>query len=167
MRYGVCTAELPLRLRSVASSSPQLSTLHTPGTDVLRTLTDHARTCYICTAYAFIPDAYPPHTIFLRFNIIHTPGTDPSRPQSNRLQTLYKPAVDPFKPSTNVKRAHSHPPHTTIGPETSGNTPASNLNRTHSDVLRRFSVNLYSNTKTMTPCPNSIPHPLSRTAGPQ
>ena len=146
MRYGECTAELPLRLRSVASSSPQVSTLHTPGTNVLRTLTDHAHTCYTCTAYAFIPGTYPPHTIFLRFNTIHTPGTDPSRPQSNRLQTRHEPAVGPFKPSTNVKRAHSHPPHITIGPETSGITPASNLNRPHSDELRMCVFTIFATT---------------------
>ena len=135
-------------IRSVASSSPQVSTLHTPATDVLRTLTDHAQTRYRCMVYAFIPGAYPPHTIFLRFNTIHTPRTDPSRPQSNHPQTLYEPAVGPFKPSTNVKRAHSHPPHITIGSETSGNKPASNLNRTLSDELRRFSLPLY---KPLTP----------------
>ena len=106
MRYGVCTAELPLRLRSVASSSPQVSILHIPGTDVLRTLTDHAHTCCRCTAYAFIPGINPPRTIFLRFNTSHTPCTDPSRPQSNRLQTRHEPAVGPFRPATNVNRAH-------------------------------------------------------------
>ena len=124
MRYGEGTEELPLRLRSVTSSSPVVSTLHTPATNVLRTLTDHAQTRYRCMAYAFISDEYPPHTIFPRFNTIHTPGTDLTRAQSNQLQTLYEPAVSPFKPSTNVKRALSHPPHVTIGPETSGNTPS-------------------------------------------
>ena len=86
-------------------------------------------------AYAFISDEYPPHTIFRRFNTIHTPGTDLTRAQSNQLQTLYEPAVDPFRPSTNVKRAHSHPPHMRIVPETSGDKPATNHNRTFSDEL--------------------------------
>ncbi len=134
-----------MRLRSVTSSSPVVSTLNTPATNVLRTLTDHAHTRYRCMAYAFISGANPPHTIFLRFNTTHTPGTDLTRPQSSRLQTRHEPAVGPFRPSTNVKRAHSHPPHTTIGPETSGNKPASNLNRTLSDEIRRFCLSLMQN----------------------
>ena len=129
MRYGEGTGELPLRLRSVTSSSPVVSTLHTPATNVLRTLTDHAHTRYRCMAYAFISDTYPPHTIFLRFYTIHIPGTDPSRPQSSRLQTPYGPAVVPFRPSTNVKRALSHPPHTTIKPETYRLKPSANPHR--------------------------------------
>ena len=136
--YGRGTEELPLRLRSVTSSSPVVSILHTPDTNVLRTLTDHVQTRCKCMAYAFISDTYPPHTIFLRFDIIHTPGTDPSRPQSNHLQTLYEPAVGPFRPSTNVKRAHSHPPHMRTVPETSGNKPASYLNRPLSDEWHTF-----------------------------